>query len=163
MINTTKQPFIPDGWTVESHDTSLGKFEWNPQEVSLHLEPEQEKSCLVGTELQKRLKDKPVLNANVLDYLLKNPYLIPEEWKGKYVFFWGTIYRNSSGNLYVRCLYFDGDRWDWYDSWLDRRFDSLDPSAVRAVSSESLDSLTLGILDSRLSALEAKFEKLKNL
>lgn len=26
MINTTLQPFIPDGWTIESHD-SMGEIE----------------------------------------------------------------------------------------------------------------------------------------
>jgi len=39
------------------------------------------------------------MNANVLDYLLAHPELIPEDWKNKYVFFWGTIYRYSSGGL----------------------------------------------------------------
>ena len=72
-----------------------------------------------GTELREELKGKPVLNANVLDYLLKHPELIPEEWKGKAVFFWGTIYRDSRGNLCVRCLYWDGSRWYWSHNWLD--------------------------------------------
>ena len=40
-------------------------------------------------------KNIPVLNSNVLDYLLANPHYIPEEWKAPtfgMVFFWGTIY-----------------------------------------------------------------------
>ncbi|HEY4477351.1 MAG TPA: hypothetical protein VJB56_01875 [Candidatus Paceibacterota bacterium] len=59
-----------------------------------------------------------MLNANVLDYLLAHPDFIPEWWKGKAVFFWGTIYRNSYGNLCVRYLCFYGDRWDWNYDWL---------------------------------------------
>ncbi len=78
------------------------------------------------------MKGKKVLNANVLEYLLKNPRAIPEEWKGKYVFFWGTIYRRSDGRLYVRCLVWDGSQWYWSYYWLDIDFNGLNPAAVAA-------------------------------
>lgn len=66
-----------------------------------------------ATSFAKELEDQPVLNANVLDFLREHPELIPDEWKGKFTFFWGTIYRHRDGDLYVRCLYWDGGRWDW--------------------------------------------------
>jgi hypothetical protein len=37
--------------------------------------------------LREELIARPVFNANLLDYLLKNPHLIPAEWKGKDAFF----------------------------------------------------------------------------
>jgi len=73
-----------------------------------------------------------VYNANLLDYLLAHPELIPDSWKGKAVFFWGKIYRVSSGRLYVRYLFFHGhgERWSWSYHWLDYDFDSDSPAAV---------------------------------
>jgi hypothetical protein len=59
------------------------------------------------------------LNATVLDYLLKNTHLIPGEWKGEYVLFWGTVYRDVEG-LYVRCLHWCEDGWHSFYSWLDK-------------------------------------------
>jgi hypothetical protein len=61
-----------------------------------------------------------------------NSHLIPEEWKGKYVFFWGTIYRGSGDNLYVRCLCWGGGRWDWGYDWLGGGWDDGNPAAVPA-------------------------------
>jgi hypothetical protein len=86
----------------------------------------------VGNKLRKELASKLVLNANVLDYLLAHTELIPEEWKGKYVFFWGTIYLYSGGRLYVRCLYWRGDRWNWDCFWLGDVFRDYNPAALFA-------------------------------
>jgi hypothetical protein len=101
FINCDADPFIPGGWKVEEHKKG-GQLKWDPKKVSLYLPKRQQNGKVIGgNELREELKDQPVLNANVLDYLLANPHLIPEEWKNKYVFFWGTIYRDSHGNLYV--------------------------------------------------------------
>ena len=112
IIDCDKDPFCPEGWTVEEHKKG-GKLEWNPKNISLYLSENQRNGLIKGNELHKELKDKPILNANVLDYLLAHPELIPEEWKGKYVFFWGTIYRDSVSDLDVRCLCWGGGRWYW--------------------------------------------------
>ena len=74
----------------------------------------------------------PVLNANVLDYLLAHRELIPEEWKGNAIFFWGPIYRLSGGDLCVRCLYWDDDAWHWGYCWLDDGWGGYYPAAVCA-------------------------------
>lgn len=130
LIDCDADPFIPDGWTIEEHKKG-GMFKFNPNAISLYLSKKQTKgSSIEGHKLRKELADKPILNANVLDWLLKHPELIPEEWKGKYVFFWGTIYRSSRGSLYVRGLNWDGSRWDWDCGWLDSGFDSGNPAAV---------------------------------
>lgn len=64
------------------------------------------------------------LGVDVLEGFLRHPHIIPEVWKGKLVFFWGTIYSAPSTVpgvegapaipheiLYVRCLIFSGGSW----------------------------------------------------
>lgn len=131
IIDCDANPFIPDGWEVFEHKKG-GKFEWSSDAVALYLDKGQKDGSIVGNELRKKLEGQPVLNACVLDYLLANHQLIPESWKGRAVFFWGTIYRNSYGNLSVRYLYWGGDRWYWHYNWLGNGWGDGNPAAVRA-------------------------------
>ncbi len=131
-INCDTSPFTPEGWKVEYHKQD-GQFVFDPTKVKLHLSPNQQNGKVIGgNQLRRELENEPVLNANVLDYLLAHPELIPEEWKGKYIFFWGTIYRHSSGNLCVRCLFFRGGGWGWDRSWLVSDWYDVSPAALRA-------------------------------
>jgi len=132
LINLDVSPFIPDGWKVKQHIEG-GQFEWSPEKVKLYLSPNQQDGKIVeGNELRKELEGKPVFNANLLDYLLEHPNLIPEEWKRKYIFFWGTIYHDSDGDLGVRCLGWGGGSWSWSDGWLGYGWDSDNPALVPA-------------------------------
>ena len=106
IIDADADPFIPEGWKVIEHK-KCGQLTWGLDRIELYLSEKQKGDYVEGEKLRKELANKPVLNANVLDYLLKNPHLIPEGWKGKAVFFWGTIYRHSYGSLCVRYLYWD--------------------------------------------------------
>jgi hypothetical protein len=111
-------------------------LEWNPAKVCLHLSPNQQSGKIIkGHKLRKELEKEPVLNANVCDYLLAHPELIPEEWKGKHIFFWGTIYRGSDGDLYVRYLYWCGSQWHWDYYWLGDDWSSDNPALCSQVSS----------------------------
>lgn len=132
-INTDATPRLPfDGATIEYHKKD-GKMILDPSKINLYLSEGQKGGQYIeGNKLRKELKSKPVLNACVLDYLLDNPHLIPEEWKGKAVFFWGTIFRGSDGSLYVRYLYWDVGRWQAYYRWLGNDFRALNPAAVSA-------------------------------
>ena len=133
VIDCDAPSFIPDGLKVKEHQKS-GKLTWDAPKVTLYLSDNQKDGKIIeGNRLRKELADKPVLNANVLDYLLANPHLIPEEWKGKAIFFWGTIYRRLSGDLYVRSLYWGDGGWDWRSGWLDGGgWRGDDPAAVFA-------------------------------
>ncbi len=133
LINCDAAPMIPDGWEVEEHKKG-GQLAFDVSKVSFYLsrrQTEGEKS-IVGDDLHEELQDKPVLNANVLDYLLAHPELIPDAWKGKYLFFWGTIYRDSAGNRYVRCLGWSDGRWGGLLLGRRRGFGAQAPSAVLA-------------------------------
>jgi hypothetical protein len=110
---------------------------WDPSKVKLHLSPNQEGDKRIGgNDLRKELEILPVYNANLLDYLLKNPHLIPEDWKvdkngnRRYIFFWGTIYADSGGDLCVRCLFWYDSGWYWDSYWLGRDWGSRYPAAL---------------------------------
>ncbi|MEK7173028.1 MAG: hypothetical protein AAB740_03555 [Patescibacteria group bacterium] len=131
-IDCDADPFVPEDWKVEEHKKG-GRLLWDLAKVELFLsENQKDGNIIVGNKLRKELADKPVLNANVLDWLLAHPQLIPEEWKGKYIFFWGTIYRDSSGDLGVRCLYFYDGEWRWSVRWLGHDWHDLNPAALLA-------------------------------
>ncbi|MEI7620535.1 MAG: hypothetical protein WCJ57_03105 [Candidatus Falkowbacteria bacterium] len=128
LIDLAANPFCPEGWSVEEHQ---GTGNWKLDlSAPLHWSKKQVKGTIEGNKLRKELKGKKVLNANVLDYLLTSPDLIPEEWKNKNVFFWGTIYNHSDDSLYVRYLRWYGSSWGWYYHWLDFDFDSAGPAVV---------------------------------
>lgn len=132
IINCDADPFVPEGWQVEEHQKG-GHFKWNSAEVQFYLsELQQNGKVIGGHDLRKELASKPVLNANVLDYLLAHSHLISEEWKGKYVFFWGTIYRDRSDYLCVRYLCWHSGGWDWSYHWLGSVWSSGSPAALRA-------------------------------
>ena len=134
-IDCDAPPFLPDGWKgVEEHPQG-GQLTWDKtaQQDALYIAGGQKRRPgLRGDNLREELKGKPVLNANVLGYLLAHPELIPEEWEKYRVFFWGTIYRDLHGFLCVRCLDWRDGGWRWHYSWLDLVWLDLDPAALRA-------------------------------
>ncbi len=137
IIDCDADPFIPEGWSVVEHHKG-GQVEFDSSKIVFHLEPEQRNGLIVGNELRERLKSQPVMNANVLDFLLKHPDLIPESWeydergRKRRIYFWGTIFCDSDGNLFIRCLYRSGSKWRWGCPWLDCCWDGQDPAAVLA-------------------------------
>lgn len=133
MIDCDADPFVPNGWTVEEHQKG-GMFKWNKeaQKDALYYSKKQKKGVIGGNDLRKELAKQPVLNANVLDFLLANPCLIPKEWKHKGIFFWGTVYRDSGGDLCVRYLCWGGGKWRWGSGWLDDDWIAVSPALVRA-------------------------------
>lgn len=141
-IDCDASPFVPDGWSVLPDAEQLpnrvkGIFTWDPSRISLSKGQKGDKYIL-GNDLRKELASRPVFTANVLDYLLTHPYLIPEDWKKdklgntRFIFFWGTVYRRSGSSLCVRCLCWIDGGWDWSYCWLGGGFDSDCLALVRA-------------------------------
>jgi hypothetical protein len=144
IIDLSSDPYVPMGSKVEENQKTLNGssfLEWDPHKISLYIDPSQERrrkryNCIQGHKLRERLAGKPVLNANVLDYLLDNPHLIPDYWKMAWtrgncrIFFWGTLY-GRGGELCVRYLNWDfTDGWDWYPY---RLYDSLSDNSPAAL------------------------------
>ncbi len=139
-IDTDATPNLLSGWKVNSHqgmgeirlELRDGRLFANDREVTRYLSERQKTGYIRGYDLQQELAGRPVLNATVLDYLLAHPELIPEDWKGKAVYFWGMVYRGSGGKLCVRYLFWSGGRWDWVYDRLDCFWGSSEPAAVLA-------------------------------
>lgn len=130
LVDMRAQPFVPGGWTVEQHIAGSENFELDMSKLSLYLSDKQKGGYIEGVELRKELKGKLVMNANLLDYFLEHQDLIPKDWKGKNIFFWGTIYRNSNGNLCCRYLSWDGSKWDWGYNWFGLHFIASHPAMI---------------------------------
>jgi len=130
LIDCSADPYLPNNWKVVEHRRT-GQLEWDPTKIFPYLSDQQKEGGVIrGLKLREELKGKPVLNANVLDYLLAHPELIPEDWKDKAVFFWGTIYRDSDGRLCVRYLIWDDGRWNRRYHWLDNGWNASSPAAL---------------------------------
>ncbi len=131
IIHLDANPMVPNGWEVVEHHKG-GQFLFDPSKIVLYLDKGQKDGRVIkGHELRKKLADQPMFNANLLDFYLAHSNLIPEEWKGKGVFFWGTIYRNSDGDLCVRGLVWNGSEWSWLYGWLGLGWHGSNPAASR--------------------------------
>jgi hypothetical protein len=133
--------FIGNGWSiVEEDERSLKLSEVDLTKVNFETMLKDHESSVVGEEKLKRLKDAGHirLDAKVFETLWENQHLIPASWKEPtngnttYVFFDGTILRDSDGLRCVLCLCWHGGRWYWSCYWLDNEWSALDPSAVLA-------------------------------
>jgi hypothetical protein len=156
IIDCDAEPFVPDGWSLRIHRKG-GQFKFDPDQVNLYLSPKQEgEEFINGNDLFKELLPRAVLNANVLDYLLAHPYLIPESWKRdeqgrpRYIFFWGTIYRSAMGFDCVRLLCWYDGRWDWYCDGINGNYRVNFPAALpvfrlRMGGPETTDQITAGL------------------
>jgi len=131
-------PHIPDGWSVRPEDQIAsrltGSWELDISKIGLHLDTSQQGDKFIeGYELKKQLEGQKVLPAHVLDELLEHPELIPESFKDKSIFFWGTIYRGSDGMLCVRYLGWYSGGWYWDNYWLGSGWEDHEPCAVLAI------------------------------
>ena len=129
IIDCDADPFVPEDWKVEEHKKG-GQLKFDPAKILLHLFKNQKNGGVNGHDLWKKIFGKPLMNANILDYLLDHPELIPKDWKGKYIFFWGTIYRDPNNNLCVRYLRLGGSSSYWYHFLLDYNFGGECPAAL---------------------------------
>ena len=152
-VDCDSVPSMPEGWMVEEHkkgffmrfdSTKISFFLSKKQKTGicgydlrlpLALSDEYKKRRGIrGHDLRQELSNKLVMNANLLDYLLLHPDLIPEEWSEKNIFFWGTIYRDENNRLCVRYLCKTGIGWHSSFCFLDDYFASDDYAAVVCLS-----------------------------
>lgn len=130
FVDCDTPPFTPPTFEVGDHKRN-GPFLWSASRVQLwQASFQQVPRPLPATgprELYHLTKRRRTLNANVLDFLLENPSLIPSEWEGKGIVFWGTTYRRRHTNEYVVAVLYQGNG-QWERSlheigaaWLDLR------------------------------------------
>ncbi len=93
---------------IESHDTSMGKWEWNPFQIDLYYPPDQKRPgfCFNLDEVKKTLAGRMFPNANVLQGLLHDQRFIPRDsgYEDVPTIFLGTIYRDEENRRYALSL-----------------------------------------------------------
>lgn len=105
----------------------------NGQNLDLHLEEAQREGSIMGKDLLEKVEGRPVLNNVVLDFLVQNPLLIPDEWKKfDQILFCGTIlaYVLNANDPIIPCLRWIGGEWVADYCWLNIQFDANSPVAV---------------------------------
>jgi hypothetical protein len=132
IVDCDAPPYVPEHWEVKEHHKG-GWIEWDVSQVKLYVSSRQQNGLWIeGNKLRQELTQLRPYNANLLDFLLKRPHLVPQEWRDKQVFFWGTVYRDRYGSMCVRCLRRLGDEFGWYRGLLDYDWGSNRPAAVRS-------------------------------
>ena len=134
------QPFNPAeligaGWAIaEQDELSLALSEVNLDNVHLVTTLKDGENSVQGEEKLRRLKatGEIRLDAKVFQTLWENKELIPKSWKGKRVYFDGTILRDPYGRRFVLYLCWYGDKWSWGCRWLRDVWRGSEPSAVLA-------------------------------
>ena len=142
IIDYSKKPKLFD-FAIVSHPDRADMVEIDVSKIERTLVLKKGEEYISGHETLKRLKKtkRILLDARVLEELLEHPELIPDEWKKGFTYFWGTIFRDSDDDLYVRCLYWSGVRWLWHSYWLDFDWHSHRPAASLASSPKALKTL----------------------
>lgn len=131
LIDCDVIPSIGGDWKIEEHIKG-GKIIWDSDKFKTYLCDEQKMNPLEGNKIREKLKDRLVLNACILEYLLNNPEVIPKKWKGKNIVFWGTIYRNPYDLLCVFYLFWDNssNSWKLGRGSLNETWDNKSPAVV---------------------------------
>lgn len=68
--------------------------------------------------LRELLAAAPEGETRTIDWYLEDTSRIPEEWRGRVVFFRNSEFRGGDGGRYVLYLYWGGGRWDRSYRWV---------------------------------------------
>lgn len=117
VVDCDEPPKIIQYWKVTNH-TKRGIFKFKSSKISLFKFKKLTGEKASEYNLRKKSVTSLFLNANVLDYLLKYPYLIPDEWIiSKIIVFRGTTYYNHDDGLAFRALVWDNIHGYWSWCW----------------------------------------------
>ncbi len=106
VVKFDSEPFVPEGFRLAPPENQLsvrmsGDFVWSDGHVLALI-------AQASTREGLWIPGRRALGAQLLDYMLEHPYLIPAELEGKRIFFWGTVYLDAEGCGCVRSLWWDG-------------------------------------------------------
>ena len=128
IIDCDREPVSTMSWKIEKH-VKGGVINFDPSKVTLYLSEKQKKGEICGDDLMRELNGLPIMNSNALTHLIRHPEIIPNKWKRKKIYFWGTI---QSGEVYtfVHCLCWFDEKWVVRASSIDRYFGRNCPSIL---------------------------------
>ncbi len=155
IINLSIPARLPFGTSVLETHQGMGRVKierrgddlyLDGKQIVLYRSKEQEEDqkislrFILGHNLRKELDLRGNnVSAVVLDYLADHPEFWPESWKKDKqgntlrVYFWGDIFRNLlTGELYVRCGYWENGKVELSSMPLDRAWRAIHPSAALA-------------------------------
>ncbi|MFH0814950.1 MAG: hypothetical protein V1902_02655 [Candidatus Falkowbacteria bacterium] len=127
--------FVGKGWKIgEQDERALALTEIDLAAVQLKHMLKDREPYVGGEEKLTRLKVAGYvrLDAGVFETLWNNQHLIPERWKGKIVYFDGTVLVSPDGGRYVLCIDGGGGQWSRDCGYLNHSFSGNNPSAVLA-------------------------------
>src|SRR5258708_3502622 len=117
IVRLDRMPRVPKGWRVVEHRSHVGSAAIRSDGDALYVEdrrvvvyrsPHQlTDGRVVAGLLRREVRNKPVLNAILVEYLIERPELIPLDWARDppvYVFFWGTKYRAPDSVIRIPLL-----------------------------------------------------------
>jgi hypothetical protein len=130
--------FFAKGWTIEIEDErSLALDELDLSLVTFETCLEKHEYYAEKDEALKRFREIGIcLDAKIFLTLWENKHLIPEEWKGHIIGFWGTIFNDSrttpydqtSRGIYIR---WDKNRWHYGDGGASFPYDGALSATLR--------------------------------
>lgn len=127
--------FIGKEWSIiEQDERSFTLTEVNINKICLVTMLNDGETRVQGNEKLRRLRVAGYicLDAKVFLSFWENKERIPDSWKGKFVYFDGTVLQSPDGRRCVLYLYWCGSRWFWFYRWLKRDCSVDYPSAVLA-------------------------------
>jgi len=176
LVVDYSQPFSLLDWKLIEHPTRTDTVTIDTDDIEAITTLKDDEDYVQGEENLTRIKatGKTLLDARVLEELLKHPEAIPEKWKQETngyitdIFFPGTVLMDPDGYRCVLCLYWDDGGWHWSDGWLERDWRASNLSAVLASSalspldseSKPSDTLNLDGLEIEIEGMRYKLKKL---
>ena len=105
---------------------------FDPTKIRLYFPELVAHKKIPGGTFRINLEGLPILGSDALEHLLENPQLITNGWKGKWVSFWGDVYRDEDGILCVRTLRWNGATWTHDVFMLSGQWSASHPAALDA-------------------------------
>lgn len=121
LIDLDASPLTQEGrWGSVTH-IPQGALQWKPERALLYRTDTQisGRTGIRGKWIWKHVFNLPTMNACAVDYFLLHQECIPEDWQSFHLHFWGTIFRESKGDEFVRGLVWKKGRWYEIDTLLD--------------------------------------------
>jgi hypothetical protein len=134
VIDLSVEPEEVKGFNIRRNTPGADKFEFKKGNYYLYTSSIYQKDGASGVILMKdSIIKNNSFNAVLLDWLIRNPEQIPEEWKEIKIPFWGTIYERG-GVDHVRCLAYHDNQFVSEIRWVTRSFDERYHSLVASRS-----------------------------
>ncbi len=109
-IDARDNPFSPYPTFKMVEHLNQGFWKWDEDVARIkEVVHSPRHKVITAHELRERCAKDAIGNANFIEFFILNKHLVPEEWRGKNIFFLGTLYVHiaEKGKYYVRYVHCD--------------------------------------------------------